>query len=109
MEPMQNMMKKRRPSLGECGVKPLSREMHQLLLASYIMWPMIMVMGQFSSHISYVLGVTASFSVLGFLFYNLLVAMVQMAQDEKKRLRISQWIFYVSLVVLTVRTLVVCA
>ncbi|WP_435894314.1 hypothetical protein [Oceaniferula spumae] len=97
------MMKKRRPSLGVCGVKPLSREIHQHLIASYIMWPVLIVMGGFSTHISFYVAVCASFLVLGFLFYNLLVAMVQMAHDEKKRLRISQWIFYITLGLLTLR------
>jgi hypothetical protein len=96
-------MKKYRPSLGDCAVRPLSKEMHGLLLSSYLMWPFIIVTGLSEASSLAILGVFVSFIVLGFFFYNLLVALVQMAHDMKKRLRISQWIFFFSLSVLVVR------
>ena len=103
MEPVFNLMKKRRPSLGDCGVKPLNREVHGYLLSGYLMWPVITALSVSSVHPLAILGVFVSFIVLGFLFYNLLVAMVQMSHNEKKRLHISQWIFCVSVFVLVLR------
>ncbi|MBK1830751.1 hypothetical protein JIN77_08440 [Verrucomicrobiaceae bacterium R5-34] len=103
MEPLFDMMKKRRPSLNDCGVKPLAKEVHHFLLSSYLMWPVIVAFGHFSTNTTVAVSIIAMFMVLGFLFYNLLVAMVQMSHHPKKRLRISQWIFYVSLTVMVLR------
>ena len=47
--------------------------------------------------------VSPEFIVLGFLFYNMLVAMVQMSHGDKKRLHISQTLFCLTFFVLAVR------
>lgn len=103
MEPMFNLMKKRRPSLGECGVKPLTREMHEYLVSSYILMPVIVAFGHITTNVNYAACVLFGFLVLGFLLYNMLVAFVQMSHDEKKRLLISQGIFCSTLLILVLR------
>lgn len=103
MDTNSNLFHKRRPSLSNCGVMPLDGKVHRYLIGSYLMWPFVVCMGSFSTNSSLVGGVFVSFLVLGFLFYNMLVSMCLMSNDSKKRLRTGQWIFYVTLVILTVR------
>lgn len=103
MDPNLNLMRKRRPSLSDCGVRPLDRKVHHYLISSYLMWPLIFCLGLFQTKPLVVVSIVVSFVVLGMLFYNLLVSMCLMSHDPKKRLRTGQWIFYVSLGILTLR------
>lgn len=88
--------------MKDCGVKPLSKDVHEYLISSYIMWPVICVLGA-DLNSGIIVGIVAAFLVLGFLFYNMLVAMVQMSHNEKKRLRISQGIFCLTLLIMALR------
>jgi len=101
------IMKKHRPSLSDCGVRPLSRKVHHYLMASYLLWPLTLVIGKITTETFFVLGVFSGFIVLGFMFYNLLVAMCQMSHEPSKRLKIGRWIFYVSLTLFIVRAIFV--
>lgn len=101
MEPLFDMMKKRRPSLTDCGVKPVSKDIHAYLIPSYILWPLTFSLG--ASSALQVFCICVAFLVMGFLLYSLLLAMVKMSHDEKKRLRISQGIFLLSILALAIR------
>jgi len=103
MDPVLKLTRKCRPSLNDCGVKPLTREMHEHLISSYLVWPVIAAFGNVGGNIMILGAIFASFIVLGFLFYNMLVAMVQMSHDDKKRLHISQTILCLTFLVLAVR------
>ncbi|MCP5535647.1 MAG: hypothetical protein H7A51_05350 [Akkermansiaceae bacterium] len=103
MDPVLKLTRKCRPSLNDCGVKPLTREMHEYLVSSYLVWPLIAGLGNVGGSIVVLCSIVATFLVLGFLFYNLLVALVQMSHDDKKRLRISQAIFCLTFLVLAIR------
>jgi len=103
MDPVLKLTRKCRPSLNDCGVKPLSRQMHEYLISSYLVWPVIVAIGNVGGNMMILGAVFASFIVMGFMFYNMLVAMVQMSHDEKKGLQISQTIFCLTFLVLAVR------
>ena len=87
--------------MAASGVKPIAKDVHGYLISSYILWPLTFMIGRESMLYSFV--VCAVFVVMGFLFYGLLIAMVKMSNDEKKRLVISQSIFIVSIIALTSR------
>jgi hypothetical protein len=103
MSDILKINRKCRPSLGACGVKPLTREMHEYLVTSYLIWPLIMTFGFITTAPLKCAAVVAAFVVMGFLFYNLLVAMVQMSHHQKKRLRTSQWIFCITALILALK------
>ena len=96
MSDILKLNRKCRPSLGSCGVKPLTRETHEYLISSYMIWPLIVTFGYITTAPLQCLAVVVAFGVSGFLFYNLLVAMVQMSHHQKKRLCTSQWIFCIT-------------
>lgn len=101
MEPLCNMMKKRRPSLGDCGVKPVSKDVHLYLIFSYLLWPLTFSLGVSSA--LKIFCICVAFVVMGFLLYSLLLAMVKMSHDEKKRLKIGQMFFLGSVLILAIR------
>ena len=107
MDPKLQLMRKCRPNLSDCGVMPLDKEVHQYLISSYILWPVIIAFGRITTSPLFVAAVVTGFVVLGFLFYNLLVATCQMSHLPKKRLLIGQGIFWTTVVVLVVRAMFV--
>ncbi|MGB0993935.1 MAG: hypothetical protein ACPG32_15885 [Akkermansiaceae bacterium] len=99
------IMSKRKPSMADCAVRPLDGIVHRYLLGSYLLWPLTFSWGYISSQPMVIFYICVSFAVMGFLLYNLLVAMVQMSHKPKKRLRIGQWLFFVSLGVFLLRVI----
>lgn len=103
MDPVLKLNRKCRPSLSDCGVRPLDKKVHEYLISSYILWPLIVAFGNIHGNFILLFAIFAAFLIMGFLFYNLLVALVQMSHEPKKRLRIAQWIFCTTFFVLAVR------
>ena len=104
MDPLFDIMKKRRPSMENSGVKPVSREVHGYLISSYLILIFTFCIGGYSA--LRIFCVCVAFVVMGFLFYGLLLAMVKMSHDEKKRLMIGQTIFIFCVLALALRILV---